>query len=179
MERTRPVVFRGGIGLDELDRGVVRGGGGDDLRLKSHTTISSHTSFQLNKFAEVQQIQQQQAQAQYEAQQIQQQQAQARYDAQSLALRQQYEAQNHALNQQIIFMQTTLQRSDLLTTAGVETWVIDEELSVDFPEPAKWRWPLASEGRGRLEDDWEQNIRSRMWVYLTSIIPKPMWSSLI
>ena len=42
--------FRGGIGLDELDRGVVMRGGGDDLRLKSHTsyltTISeSHTSF--------------------------------------------------------------------------------------------------------------------------------------
>ena len=42
--------FRGGIGLDELDRGVVMRGGGDDLRLKSHTsyltTISeSHISF--------------------------------------------------------------------------------------------------------------------------------------
>ena len=41
--------FRGGIGLDELDRGVEMRGGGDDLRLKSHTsyltTISdSHTS---------------------------------------------------------------------------------------------------------------------------------------
>ena len=42
--------FRGGIGSDELDGGVVMRGGGDDLRLKSHTsyltTISeSHTSF--------------------------------------------------------------------------------------------------------------------------------------
>ena len=76
-------------------------------------------------------------------------------------------------------MQAAMKKSDLLTTTGVEMRVIDDEISADFPESAKWRWPLASAGRGRLEDDYEQNIRSRMWNYLTSIIPKPMWSSLI
>ena len=72
-----------------------------------------------------------------------------------------------------------MKQSDLLTITGVDQWVIDEEINADFPDPAKPRWPLASEGKGRLEDDYEQNIRSRMWAYLTSIIPKPMWSSLI
>ena len=115
---------------------------------------SAQMQRQMAKFAEMQTLQHQQMQAQYEA-------------------------QNQILRQQMHHMQTALQKSNLLTTTGVETWVIDEEICVDFPEPAKWRWPLNSEGRGRLEDDWEQNIRSRMWVYLTSIIPKPMWSSLV
>ena len=57
--------------------------------------------------------------------------------------------------------------------------MIDEEIIADFPEPEKWRWPVNSVGQGRLEDDWEQNIRSRMWDYLTSLLPKPMWSSLV
>ncbi len=38
---------------------------------------------------------------------------------------------------------------------------------------------MNSVGLGRLEDDWEQNIRSRMWVYLTSLLPTTMWSSLV
>ena len=86
----------------------------------------------------------------------------------------QYEANTRMIMQQMTHMQSAMKQSDLLTTTGVEQWVIDEEINADFPDPAKWRLPLASEGKGRLEDGYEQNIRCRLWVYLTSIIPKPV-----
>ncbi len=113
-----------------------------------------------DKLAKMQELQQQQM---YHSQQIQ-----ARY-----------EANTRVMMQQMANMQTGMKRPDLLTTTGVEQLVIDDEISAYYPEPAEWRWSLASDGRGRLGDDHKQNIRSRMWVYLTSILPKPMWSSLI
>ena len=91
----------------------------------------------------------------------------------------QHQERDQATMRQMVALQSAITKPDLLTTTGVESWVIDEEIKADFPEPAKWRWPSDSEGRGRLEYDWEQNTRSRMWVYLTSALPKPMWSSLI
>ena len=80
---------------------------------------------------------------------------------------------------QMAILQNAVTKPDLLTTTGVESWVIEEEIHADFPEPARWRWPADSEGGGRLEDEWEQNTRSRVWVYLTSLLPRPMWSSLV
>ena len=73
----------------------------------------------------------------------------------------------------------------LISNTGVGHWVVEEEIRTVFPEPAKWRWPFESEGKGRLEDEYEQSMRSRMWVYLTSIIPKEIsceiqkWISII
>ena len=80
---------------------------------------------------------------------------------------------------QMVTLPNAVTRPDLLTTTELESWVIEEEIHADFPEPARWRWPTDSEGGGRLEDEWEQNTRSRVWVYLTSLLPRPMWSSLV
>ena len=79
----------------------------------------------------------------------------------------------------MVALQNVVTKPDLLTTTGVESWVIEEEIHADSPEPARWRRPADSEGGGRLEDDWEQNTRSRVWVYLTTLLPRPMWSSLV
>ena len=81
---------------------------------------------------------------------------------QAKQLQEHHEAQTRTMMQMMANMQAAMRKSDLLTTTGVEMWVIDDEISADFPESAKWRWPLASEGRGRLEDDYEQHIRSRI-----------------
>jgi hypothetical protein len=114
------------------------------------------------------QAQQQQSNAQLQAQQ-----------QQSNAQQQQNNAMMQTMMRQMADLQNVVTKPDLLTTGGVESWVIEEEIHADFPEPARWRWPADSEGGGRLEDEWEQNTRSRIWVYLTSLLPRPMWSSLI
>ena len=95
------------------------------------------------------------------------------------AQQQQSNAMMQTMMRQMADLQNVVTKPDLLTTRGVESWVIEEEIHADFPEPAQWRWPADSEGGGRLEDDWEQNIRSRVWVYLTTLLPRPMWSSLV
>ena len=111
------------------------------------------------------QVQQERFYAQIRSEQQQQNQLQA--DQQKILMR------------QMAVLQSAIAKPDLLTSTGVESWVIEEEIEADFPEPAQWCWPLNSEGRGRLEDAWEQNTRSRVWVYLTSLLPRPMWSALV
>ena len=129
--------------------------------MEQHPTGDQYTNMRMEQMQSMIQAQQQQSNAQLQAQQ------------------QQNNAMMQTMMRQMADLQNVVTKPDLLTTRGVESWVIEEEIHADFPEPARWRWPADSEGGGRLEDEWEQNTRSRIWVYLTSLLPRPMWSSLI
>ena len=58
---------------------------------------------------------------------------------QAQQLQEQHEAQTRTMMQMMASMQAAMKKSDLLSTTGVEMWVIDDEISADFPESAKWR----------------------------------------